>query len=241
MPQLQHLATLPGHSDPAWCVTFNPSRPLLASCSTDRTFRVFSYVLPQPLPPYLTVSEPLTLTPSLSDVSAPSVADPTEAPARAQQIFPRPSDPKPIFSLQSVVRTEHKRTIRSLSWAPSGRSLATGSFDSSVGVWEEVDGSEGEVDEGGEGSEGVYRPATLDKEGDDEMVGGEEGGEGVEPGEEGGGDAKSREGKEWECVTTLEGHDSECKSVAWSGDGGLLASCSRDKSVWIWEGESFSG
>ncbi|WFC98109.1 glycerol kinase [Malassezia yamatoensis] len=41
----------------------------------------------------------------------------------------------------------------------------------------------------------------------------------------------------WDCSGTLEGHDSECKSVAFNHNGTLLASCSRDKSVWIWEVE----
>lgn len=40
---------------------------------------------------------------------------------------------------------------------------------------------------------------------------------------------------EYQFACILDGHESEIKSLAWSPSGQFLATCSRDKSVWIWE------
>ena len=149
-----------GHEDRAWHVAWNPSKPLLASCSADKTVRIYSY--------------------SVKPKESPEGDDSKTS----------------IYAFKSLtsIPTGHAKTVRSVAWAPSGEALATASFDSNIGVWEREKGDE---DEGGAQGDGP---------------------------------------EEWECISTLEGHETECKSVAYSATGTLLASCSRDKTVWIWEG-----
>jgi len=78
-----------------------------------------------------------------------------------------------------VLEGVHSRTVRSVSWSPDGRLLASAGFDGLTAIWESKDG-------------------------------------------------------EFECAATLEGHENEVKHVSWCRNSNLLATCSRDKTIWVW-------
>ncbi|KAF8476010.1 WD40-repeat-containing domain protein [Kalaharituber pfeilii] len=120
------------------------------------------------------------------------------------------------FTPQSTIEGGHKRSIRTVAWKPNTGPkdnpesvLATGSFDATAGIWRRYEGQD--------------HGHSHDHE--HEYSGECTGGAGGEEEEE----------EEWRFAVVLDGHESEVKSVAWSAGGTFLATCSRDKSVWIWE------
>ncbi|KAI5864141.1 WD repeat protein [Durotheca rogersii] len=144
---------------------------------------------------------------------------------RAWQSIPHPTLPLlatthqksvTVFSLStlsahSALTNGHERSVRSATWKPNlpphRLCLVTGSFDSTAGLWRWSD------DRG---------PRAAGSGGDDDDDGD-------------GSDSDGKAERDWELIVVLDGHDSEIKSVAFSPSGQYLATCSRDKSVWVWE------
>lgn len=137
------------------------------------------------------------------------------------------------LSAHSTLSSGHTRSVRSAAWKPGlpphKLCLVTASFDSTAAVWRwdgddiplpdqptrDADSLEVEIT----ATNGAFAPSRTRN------------GRAAADGD----DADSTKSDDWEYVLVLEGHESEVKSVAFSPAGQFLATCSRDKSVWIWE------
>jgi cytosolic iron-sulfur protein assembly protein CIAO1 len=188
-----------------------------------------------PLPKTVTLTALAPLRPALYERAWTSTPHPTlpllaTAHHKAATVFSLAT-----LSAHSTLAGGHTRSVRSVAWKPHlgpGRlCLVSGSFDSTAGLWRWEGGGEG----GGEGVEdeaGLEVEVTRNTGKKARGAGGARFSDDEDDDDEGGGGGTD---KEWEFTLVLEGHDSEIKSVAFSPGGQYLATCSRDKSVWIWE------
>jgi len=121
---------------------------------------------------------------------------------------------------QSPVYPQHEGQVSAVAWSPDGKTLASGSSDKTVKLWDLATGKLFATLQGH--TETVYSVAWSPD------------GKTVASG------SFDKTVKLWESATgkllaTLQGHTGEVESVAWSPDGKILASGSRDETVRLWE------
>ncbi|KAJ5138068.1 hypothetical protein N7526_004301 [Penicillium atrosanguineum] len=110
------------------------------------------------------------------------------------------------FKLLSTITGGHKRSVRTCAWKPH----VQGESVLATGSFD--------------ATVGIWR--RWDSYRNNEAINGDE--QDVTG-------SNADEDEEWRFAVLLDGHDSEVKSVSWSPSGMLLATCARDKSIWIWE------
>jgi WD40 repeat protein len=130
------------------------------------------------------------------------------------------------FTLHSTLEGGHEKSVRTLAWKPSitknsDLCIASGGFDSVISLWKR----KADAPEDG----GI--PDAADKIHEENLEQEIKGYGAILEDESDG----SESGDDWAWMLVLQGHDSEVKGVAYSPSGQYLASCSRDKSIWIWE------
>ncbi|KAL9115435.1 MAG: hypothetical protein Q9227_000756 [Pyrenula ochraceoflavens] len=125
------------------------------------------------------------------------------------------------FTPLSTVSGGHKRSVRHVSWKPPIPGHPSSSATTTTAV---VDSSDTVLATASfDSTIGIWRhqPPSQNLDADHDHADGEDGEE---------------EGDPWSFTALLTGHSSEVKSALFHpSNPSLLATCSRDKSVWIWE------
>ncbi|GMN39477.1 hypothetical protein TIFTF001_008698 [Ficus carica] len=137
------------------------------------------------------------------------------------------SHPSTSWECKAVLEETHTRTVRSCAWSPSGKLLATSSFDATAAIWENV-GGDFECVSTLEGHENEVKSISWNASGSFLATCGRDKTVWI---------WEVLPGNEFECVSVLQGHTQDVKMVKWHPTMDVLFSCSYDNSIKIWADE----
>lgn len=235
--RLDCVAVLEGHSDRVWHASWHPTRDLLATCSGDKTVRVWGPKTPKRGAFYNGVSAGLEAGAASSGVGAP----------QHQTMILQPDAPAAqpeAWTCKAVIEDFTTRTVRCCEWSPDGRYLACASFDGTITVWAMRQGS-------GSGVGDMDLVATLEgHENEVKAVAWSPSGNwlascgrdksiwiwrvGDAAAHANAMDPDAGEEEAFEVAAVLHGHSQDVKKVVWHPSRDLLYSCSYDDSIKVW-------
>ncbi|PNW80017.1 hypothetical protein CHLRE_08g374400v5 [Chlamydomonas reinhardtii] len=214
---LEPIGALSGHDDRVWNVAWSPQGDMLASCSGDKTVRIWSRRQPRP-------SEQVPSSASAVPQPPQPPQPPQSQPAQHQQQQLPPTQQQQQWYCSAILDQCHTRTIRSVAWSPTGRALATASFDATVAVWELSSGVWEQVAEL-EGHENEVKCVAWNPDGRLIATCGRDRSVWI---------WESMPGREFECVDVKQGHSQDVKAVTWHPSGELLVSAGYDDTIKLW-------
>lgn len=221
-PSIECVAELGGHEERVWHASWSPNGQELATCSGDRSVRVWGLV-----------AQKWTCTCTLDGVHTRTVRCCEWSPCgrmiaaagfdASTSVWTRTSSGD--FELATTLEG-HENEVKGVAWSPGGDMLATCARDKTVWIWErDPDDEEFECVSvlGGHSQDVkavVWHPSdnSLFSCSYDDTI-----------------RVWVEEDDDWRCAQVLTGHSSTVWQLAFSPCGTRLVSCSDDRSLAVWQ------
>ncbi|KAH8101851.1 WD40 repeat-like protein [Cristinia sonorae] len=235
--KIELVAELDGHNDRAWHLSWNPTRPILASCSADKTVRLYNYrSSPSSSSSSSSSSESLTFShtttiPTGHTKTVRSVAWSPAGTTLATASFDSnigiwaQEEEGGDWECMSLLEG-HETECKSVSYSSSGTLLASCSRDKTVWIWEVHPDSDFEC-------MGVLMEHSQDVKcvawhPTEEILASASYDDTVKL-------YVDDPSDDWYCTNTITGHESTVWTLAWEPEKGrYLASGSDDNTIRIW-------
>ncbi|SAM08892.1 hypothetical protein [Absidia glauca] len=226
MPRLELLATLEGHQDRVWQASWHPSKTVLATCSGDKTVRLWAPSSHNDFSQWQCIDtlegahkrtvRSVAWSPSGNEVATASF----DATTGIWEHDAREKDWECVATLEG-----HENEIKSVAWSSTGALLATCSRDKSVWIWEVESDNDFEcLSVLQEHTQDVKMVAWHPKQ---EVLASASYDDTIKIWKE--------DEDDWYCADTLQGHSSTVWSIDFNADGDQIVSGSDDQTLRIWK------